>query len=204
MKPLRKVLRKLVKPFYRAIDLNLVVISLDKVNDSVSNEEKRFQFRLFRKEDLPSIERIFVQIVASRFAQRMNNMQAYLVLEQKHIIGYFWSSHRLVKNEGWKPFLFDILPKKGFIYWADAFIVPGKRNMGAMTALMAWVLRHHRFEQKNGSGMRVFLLFDKKNVYTKKAALKLGFQIEGQIKYRRYLLRVVKDLSALSKVCELN
>jgi RimJ/RimL family protein N-acetyltransferase len=68
-----------------------------------------------------------------------------------------------------------------------------------MTALLAFLL-----QQSAADGFKMaFYIIDSRNHPIRKVALKLGFQIDGEIRYRRYFTYVKKDMKALLLCCKL-
>ena len=195
-----KVIRKLLNLVYRRIDYKIAMISLGSYAYCIDKLKNNFQCRTIEKADLPLIGTEFGITIRHKFMNRMEKGErGYLLLDTKgDMIGYVWAANQTVKNEGIPPFVFDIAPKEGNIYWYDGFTTPDRRNSGGMTALLAFLL-----QQSTISGFKTaFYLIDSRNHPILKVALKLGFQIYGEIRYRRYLTYIKKDMNALFKFCE--
>jgi hypothetical protein len=195
-----KVIRKLLTPVYRRIDYQIAAVPLESCMNGIDDLEKDFKFRPIEKADLSEIGTEFGDNTRLKFKVRLERgEQGCLVLDAKgEIIGYTWVTHQTVINEGIPPFTFNIVPEDRHIYFYDAFIATGMRNSGGITALLTFLLQQSAID-----GFKLaFWLVDSRNQIMRKISLKLGCQIDGEIRYRRYLTYVKKDMKALSKFCK--
>lgn len=193
-----KSLKLMVSFFYQAIDLELWIIDLDEVAEYKERQEHKYRCKHLQKEDLLTIERRFGKAISEDFAKRLGNARGYLIFDGNDMIGYAWSSHSLVKNQGLAPFLFDISPKGDIVYFYNDFIGPEKRGQGANTQLM-----HYRlFESKKAGFKRALGIIDKHNIPQVRIHRRYGWKVEGHIGYRKYLWLVAKNTSALEKFCD--
>lgn len=193
-----KSLKRILFAVYRAVDYNLAVTCLDRVTTYKTINKKHLHCKELEMQDLGAIEKGFGKTVSKTFAKRMQTSMGYLIFDQNEIAGYAWCCHHLIKNEGIRPFLVDLQPKKDTIYMYDFFIRPEKRNKNALTLLLNYIL----FQLKMAGFKIAFFISDKRNLAMKSVASKLGFEIDGQISCRRYIGIIVKKTSALEKVCE--
>ena len=194
----RKLLERIWYTIYRSADYNLAVIRLDTITKHQKKNERDWQCKELQVEDLEDLENRFGKTVSETFAKRIENSTGYLIFDKDEIAGYAWCCYHLLRNEGVKPFLIDLKPKKEMLYMYDFFIRPEKRNKNALTTLLNYILYH----SKVAGFKKAFFTFNKRNLAMKSIASKLGFEIDGQISCRRYIGIIVKQTSALEQVCE--
>jgi len=195
---LKKAMRKAFKVLYWSHDEEIGVMNLDKYEPIKAGYNKALHCRKLMMEDIELIEKRFGKTVSKKFAARMENSTGYLIFHRDEIAGYVWSSTSLCKNEGVKPFLYDIRPKKDSVYLYDIFILPGKRKTQAGIFLSNYQLLIH----KEAGFKMAFTTYGKKHLAMNWISRRLGGEVVGRMTYRRYLWHVIKDTSDLDKVCE--
>jgi GNAT superfamily N-acetyltransferase len=195
-----KLLKRLSRLFYEAADYDLAVIDLSRFAVPELKDEGNFHGRTIDISDLSNIERQFGGDLAQRFTERLATSTGYLIVRNNTIAGYAWSNHAGLKGEGIKPFLIDFYPYEDTVYIYDCFTVPEHRNKGVLTALLRYVLA----QLKEQGFKRAFLTFKESNKPMKSVTLKLGFQIEGRIRCRKYLFFITRDNKDFEKVCRVS
>ena len=194
-----KSLKSILQGVYQGVNYELWSISLDRIPDYEETPKEDYHCRHLQREDLWAIEKQFENRILEDFARRMETSTGYLVFDRDKIAGYGWTSNNLIKGEGVAPFLLDIYPKKGNMYFYDDFVIPEKRGKGLNTKLF-----HYKLSECRKQGfIKEFGLVEKHNLPMKKIHEKFGGKIEGRICFQKYVWRVAKKTSALAKVCDL-
>ena len=162
------------------------------------NKEENVRCRILNNNDLPAVRQAFCERVLKKFERRIGQYDGYLIFAGDALAGYGWASDKPCKNEGWKPFFFDICPKKGIIYFFDIFIKPEMRGRKLYSTLF-----NFRIEEARKKGFhKAFYYFNKKNIAMQSFVAKYRFPIVGRITYHRYFWKTSRDLRDLHKICE--
>jgi GNAT superfamily N-acetyltransferase len=193
----QKAVRKTALLFYQNIELDIWVIDLSKIEDYEPRPQDSYRCKYLREEDLVDIESQFGKQTSEDFARRMKLATCYLILEEKEIIGYSWSSVNKVEREGVQRFLFDVHPKNNFVYLYGDFVIPAKRGKGVNRRLM-----HYRLSEVRKKGFeKGFGLITNINAPQIKIVKTSGLEIVGRAFSRRYLWHVVQSKGALEEYC---
>jgi hypothetical protein len=195
----REGLSRIARMIYDDMRLELAWLSLDKLKERTDEVPGGFtSCRRFEEKDFSEIERRFGSTTAVKFAARNNGQGAYLLIDNKQIIGYAWSSGELVTGEGRKPFLFDVLPKPKVAYCFDAYILKEMRKRHLAGKFIELIQKRLR-EQGFGKS---FYLHDARNIAMKTVASKAGFRSESGLSFRRVLRSVSYKAGDLGDFCD--
>jgi len=193
---IKKIIKKLIKPFYLSLDDMVVEIDLDSFNKNKLALNENLKLQYCEKNMLKEVETQFGFIVSNEFKGRLDESRGYFaVLKSKpsEVIAWAWSCDKLRKDEGARGFHYDVHPKKGSVYIFDVMSVPTKRNIGAMTFLLSKILE----DNLQQGFKKAFLTHNKQNKAMEKITSKLGFSNVGQISYRRLFGNETKDIKNL-------
>ena len=185
--------------FYQAVFYNIAVFDLKGPGLQKVKAYEDLLIRQLRTDDLITIGQLFGKKLSDEFRLRLEHSTCYTVYNGGNFAGYSWVSSKKLRDEGSRPFLFDVLPQQGYCYIYKTFIVPEQRNKDLCTILYDYILHECRCLGIDN----VFFLFNVRNLAMKSVVLKLGFQIIGCISHRRYLWVVLRNTMNLRKVCDM-
>lgn len=195
-----RIIKKTARWVYRSVEYRLACFPLGE-GPLPETESRRFTCRRLERSDLPAVESTFGPAVHQRFVRRMEaRATGYLLAEGPRLRGYVWCTSHPLRKEGVAPFTFDVVPRRGCIYWFDGRVLREARNQGGLTLL----LNRLKTESAAAGFTTAFWLFDTRNAPVRRVAEKLGFAFVGGIRYRRFLFLATRELSALDRVCESN
>lgn len=195
-----KLLKRLSQLFYEAANYNLAVIDLSRFAAIEVKDKGNLFCKTIDINDLHVIRKQLGEDLAQRFAERLATSTGYLIVKNNSIAAYAWSNHAGLQGEGVKPFLIDFYPYEDTVYIYDCFTVHEHRNQGVFATLLRYVLD----QLKEQGFKKAFLTFKENNKPMKSVTLKLGFQIEGRIRCRKYLFFITRDNKDFEKVCRVS
>lgn len=194
---LKKAYRKMLSFFYICIEDRILFISLAQKADRQPVAGASFRRRVLTPADRELLARRIGNIRAQRFMERMKTAICYAAIDDNYTLaGYVWCTECCREQEGERPFLYAIKPRAGLVYLFDIFVFADCRNRGAVSVLLAEIVRDYTKKGKNG----LFLLTDAGNAFMHAAAKRVGFGSVGRIRYRRLFWNIKRDTSDLAHV----
>ena len=131
--------------------------------------------------------------LSADFSRRAKRSIGYILWQNEEAAGYLWATDYARRQEGQRPFLYDIEPPSHARYFYDLQVLPKCRLKGAGTALMTAALKDAGAAGKT----TVFATRASWNQPMARLFRKLGFKETGKIELKRVLGIVRRDLRAL-------
>lgn len=127
------------------------------------------------------------------FKRRAASAVGVLHLVDGKLATYLWVTDKSMDNEGVEPFTHRVDLKCGETYVFDAFTYPEYRNTRAFYKLSLGLLQH----LKKSGYKAVFIIFDSKNPSWINFYARLGFELVGNLSFRRVLGFASSDTSVI-------
>ena len=195
---LQILLSKFFRLFYYSTVHDLAVLDLSKFRPRTNASSNNLFSSRLEEKDLTILAKQFGAKFVGKYHKLKDRATCIIGYSQKEPVGYQWYTSHPKEKEGVRPLLYDICPKKDSVYIFGAYALENKRHFFLVKSLFAGVL-----EDIKKTGYKQAITTTSIDTPGVKVMLaRFGFQYIGQLKYRRWLFFVSKDISALKEVSD--
>jgi GNAT superfamily N-acetyltransferase len=195
---LQKAIRRTSELAYKSVEMEIWTVHLKNIAEFDLSVRREIMFKRMQYSDQSAVNKAFGGEKGKKLTERLNGNIGYLAYKDEHVVGYAWSTDKIAKAQGIKPFLFDILPRSKVIYFYDDFVIPEMRGKGLNTVLM-----HYRLSESRKLGFqRAVGIIETKNIPQIKIHQRYGFIVEGRVKFRRICGHTFRDVEDVQDVCK--